>query len=73
MGVHNLHGIGGWLGAITVCIVLGEAGTLVMAFITVGITLVTGAIIGVIVKLTRGDMELICDDDSDFIKNEAPA
>lgn len=73
MGVHNLHGIGGWLGAITVCIVLGEAGTLVMAFITVGITLVSGALIGVIVKLTRGDMEVICDDDTDFIKNEAPA
>ena len=80
MGVHNLHGVGGWFGAICVSIVLAASGagfeasvgTLVMAVITVAVTLVTGAVIGIIVKLTRGDME-ICTDDTDFIKNEAPA
>ena len=72
MGVHNLHGVGGWLGAILVCIITLSTGTFVMAVVTVAITVVTGFIIGIIVKMTRGDMDVICDDDTDFIKNEAP-
>ena len=72
MGVHNLHGICGWIGAITVCAVTASIGGIVMAALTVVITIVTGAVIGVIMKVTRGDMPDICDDDPDFIKNEAP-
>ena len=73
MGVHNLHGIGGWLGAIVVSLVLASAGTFVMAVITVVITLVTGAVIGLVVRATRGQYDTICDDDTDFIKSEAPS
>lgn len=73
MGVHNLHGVGGWFGAIAVCIITLSGGTLVMALITVAITLVTGFIVGYVVKLTRGDMPILADDDTDFIKNEEPA
>ncbi len=72
MGVHNLHGIGGWMGAIFVTVIVGSAASLVMAVLVCVITLVTGAIVGVIVKLTRGKMDEICNDDSDFIKNEMP-
>ncbi len=72
MGVHNLHGIGGWMGAIFVTVIVGSAASLVMAALVCVITLVTGAIVGVIVKLTRGKMDEICNDDSDFIKNEMP-
>lgn len=73
MGVHNLHGIGGWLGAIVVCIVTLSSGTIVMALITVAITVATGLVVGLVVRFTRGEMLEICSDDTDFIKNEAPA
>ena len=73
MGVHNLHGIGGWLGAIIVSIIVGSAASIVMAVIVVIVTVVTGAIIGLIVRATRGEMELICDDDTDFVRTEKPA
>ena len=72
MGVHNLHGVGGWMGAIFVTVIVGSAASLVMAALVCVITLVTGAIVGVIVKLTRGKMDEICNDDPDFIKNEMP-
>lgn len=73
MGVHNLHGVGGWFGAICVCIVTLSAGTLVMAVVTVAITVITGFVIGLVVKMTRGDFPDICNDDTDFVRNEAPA
>lgn len=73
MGVHNLHGVGGWFGAIVVSVVTLTGGTLLMAVITVAITVVTGFVIGYVVKLTRGDLPEICNDDTDFIKNEAPS
>ncbi len=72
MGVHNLHGVGGWMGAIFVCIAVGSIASLGMAVIVFALTLITGAIIGVIVKLTRGDIDGFATDDVDFIKNEEP-
>ena len=73
MGVHNLHGMGGWFGAICVSLIVGSAASIVMAVVTVVVTVVTGAVIGVIVRATRGEMEEICTDEPDFITNEAPA
>ena len=73
MGVHNLHGMGGWFGAIVAAIIVGSFANVAMAVVTVVITVVTGAIIGFICKLTRGQMDEICTDDTDFIKSEAPA
>lgn len=72
MGVHNLHGICAWIGVFTVCAVTATVGGLIMAALTVVITTVTGAVIGLVMKVTRGDMPEICTDDSDFIRNEAP-
>ncbi len=73
MGVHNLHGVGGWMGAIFAAIIVGSFTNIIIAAVVMVLTLITGAIVGVIVKATRGDMEILCDDDTDFIKSEAPA
>ena len=37
------------------------------------IVMVTGFVIGLVVRFTRGQMDAICDDDTDFVKSEAPA
>lgn len=70
MGVHNLHGVGGWMGAIFVTILVGSLASLAMAVIVCVLTIITGIIVGVVVRLTRGDMEKICDDEPDFIRND---
>lgn len=72
MGVHNLHGVGGWMGAIFVTILVGSVASLAMAAVVCVLTIVTGIIVGVIVRFTRGDMEKICDDEPDFIRNDEP-
>lgn len=72
MGVHNLHGVGGWMGAIFVCILVGSASTLLMALFVMAISIVFGAVVGVIVKASRGEMEEICNDAPDFIRNDEP-
>ena len=71
MGVHNLHGVGGWMGAIFVSVIVGSVSTFVIAIIVFVIVMVTGFVIGLVVRATRGSM-VICDDDFDFVKAEAP-
>lgn len=66
MGVHNLHGMCGWLGAVVVCICVGSIASLGLAIITCVLAIVVGAVIGVIVRFTRGPMDLIIDDRTDF-------
>jgi len=83
MGVHNLHGVGGWIGMIaSVCAMLylggmGDyvTGNIVSAVFVAVVTLALGAVIGVVLKLTRGKMEDedLFLDDPDFIKTEEPA
>ena len=81
MGVHNLHGVGGWMGAIFCTIIILASGgsgseaaaTIAMAVIVCVLSIVVGAIVGVIMKVTRGDIEDFATDDVDFIKNEEPA
>ncbi|MBR7153384.1 MAG: ammonium transporter [Candidatus Methanomethylophilaceae archaeon] len=75
MGVHNLHGVGGWMGALFVSIVVGSFTTLGVAVLVFAFTLITGFVVGFIVKMTRGEMadEELIDDDVDFIKSEKPA
>lgn len=79
MGVHNLHGVGGWMGAIFATIIVAvsvgagaAAATIAMAVIVCVISIVVGAIIGVIMKVTRGEIDGFATDDVDFIKNEEP-
>ncbi|MDO5861626.1 MAG: ammonium transporter [Thermoplasmata archaeon] len=73
MGVHNLHGVGGWMGAIFVSIIVGSVASIAMAVVVFVVTLVLGYVVGLIVRVTRGEMEAICDDDTDFVRTEAPA
>lgn len=72
MGVHNLHGVAGWLGALSVCVITLSVDNLVFAVIVCALALGTGAITGLVVRFTRGKMDVLVDDDTDFIKNEAP-
>ena len=71
MGVHNLHGVGGWMGAIFVSVIVGSVSTFVIAIIVFVVVMVTGFVIGLVVRAPRGSM-VICDDDFDFVKTEAP-
>ncbi len=66
MGVHNLHGVGGWMGAIFVTIIVGQVATIAIAVIVFAIAIVSGLILGVIVRFTRGQMDEICSDEPDF-------
>ena len=73
MGVHNLHGVAGWLGAIIAAVIVGSLTNVVVAAVVMVGTLVAGAIVGLTLKFTRGSMsEEFMDDNNDFIKNEQP-
>ena len=72
MGVHNLHGMAGWLGALSVCVITLSMDNLVFAVITFALSIGTGALAGLVLRATRGEMEVLADDDTDFFKNEAP-
>jgi len=81
MGVHNLHGVAGWVGVVISAILLISVGSpalaaanLLTAAGVLVITLVLGIVVGLIVKFTRGSMsdEMMFSDDADFIKSEAP-
>ena len=72
MGVHNLHGMAGWLGALSICVITLSIDNLVFAVVTFALAIGTGALAGLVVRATRGKMEVLADDDTDFFKNEAP-
>lgn len=68
MGVHNLHGVGGILGAIFGAIFAGAMVNITSLIGVIVISLVTGAITGIIIKATRGTMrtEDLMTDKADF-------
>lgn len=79
MGVHNLHGVAGWIGAISCALFLaaegnfgGAGANVCLAAITFAIALVGGLVTGFIIKLIMGKPMEMFSDDYDFIKNEAP-
>jgi ammonium transporter Rh len=81
MGVHNLHAMGGWVGVVAsiICLVAIDQAdfikdNVISAVGVVAITIITGIVIGLVVKLTRGDVpdEELFSDDVDFIKTEEP-
>ena len=81
MGVHNLHGIAGWIGAVASAVVLASIGLADMAMANIAAAVVVfaaamtlGIAVGLVLKITRGKMddEDLFSDDADFIKNEAP-
>jgi len=83
MGVHNLHGVGGWVGVFVSIIAMAYLGfesshlvnNIVCAVFVVAVTLIAGIVIGFVLKLTRGNFadEDMFSDDLDFIKSEKPA
>ncbi len=79
MGVHNLHGVAGWTGAIACAIALAIAGDMagasanvLLAVIVFAVALCGGLITGVIMRFVKVEPEAMFSDDYDFIKSEAP-
>lgn len=72
MGVHNLHGMVGWLGTIALFAMTLELAVLEYAFSMVAVTFISGLVVGLIVRYTRGHINLILDDREEFIFNEDP-
>jgi ammonium transporter Rh len=74
MGVHNLHGVGGWIGALSAALIVGSVTNAIAAVSVAAITLVSGAVVGLVVRASRGKIsdEMLFNDDQDFIKTEAP-
>ena len=79
MGVHNLHGMAGWTGAISCAVVLLIAGessmalaNIAMAVIVFVVSLIGGAIAGLLMKLTMGKPMEMFSDNYDFIRTETP-
>jgi len=66
MGVHNLHGVGGWFGALVCAGIAAGSVNIISAVGVFVISLVTGMISGVILKGTRGRMDVLFKDDTDF-------
>jgi ammonium transporter Rh len=66
MGVHNLHGVGGWVSLIFGAILVGSFVNIIGGVITLVYGLVVGGVTGIILRVTRGEMKLIFTDDSDF-------
>jgi len=81
MGVHNLHGVAGWFGAMVGVVLLGihistdaALANLIAAVFVFVVAIGLGMLVGLVLKLTRGNYpdENMFSDDVDFIKNEAP-
>lgn len=66
MGVHNLHGVGGWISLITGAIAIGSVINIVAGVLTLALGLAAGLITGLILKATRGDMQYLMNDANDF-------
>lgn len=68
MGVHNLHGIGGWISLLTGAMLAGNAINVLAGVVTLVLGIVGGCIIGLILRGTRGKLltEQLFSDESVF-------
>ena len=66
MGVNNLHGVGGWFGAICGAILAAGGVNIISAVGVFVIGIITGLITGFIIRATRGAMEVLFADATDF-------
>jgi len=66
MGVHNLHGVGGWFGALVCAAIFAGWVNVVSAAGVFVISLVAGGITGVVLRATRGKMPVMFADNTDF-------
>ena len=66
MGVHSLHGVGGWISLLTGAMMAGNLINIWAALITLALGIVSGFVVGVILKVTRGQMEVRFEDADEF-------
>jgi ammonium transporter Rh len=66
MGVHELHGVGGWVSLIGGAIFAASIVNLVAGVATLVWGIIGGFITGLIIKVMRGRMEVIFSDDAEF-------
>lgn len=67
MGVNNLHGVCGWWGAISCAIITANFINIVSAVGVFVVALIGGLITGLIVRATRGRMDVLFADKTDFL------
>ncbi|MDR1472818.1 MAG: hypothetical protein LBS75_09875 [Synergistaceae bacterium] len=58
MGVHNLHGVGGWISLLTGAMLAGSIVNVWAGIITAALGIVAGIVTGLVLLATRGDMPL---------------
>ena len=66
MGVHSLHGVGGWISLLTGAIMAGNLINIWAALITLALGIVSGFVVGIILKASRGQMEITFEDGDVF-------
>lgn len=66
MGVHQLHGVGGWVSLVGGAILVGSGINILAGFATVVWGIITGLIAGYVIKVMRGHMEVIFSDEAEF-------
>ncbi len=66
MGVHNLHGICGWISLLTGAMFAGSIVNIWAGLLTFALGIVAGLITGLIIRATRGKMEKMLSDEDVF-------
>lgn len=66
MGVHQLHGIGGWISLMAGAIFAASFVNIGAGVLTMVWGLAAGQVTGLVLKALRGPMEVILDDDAEF-------
>jgi len=66
MGVHNLHGVCGWISLITGAMLAGDIVNIWAGLLTCAYGIVSGLVVGVILRATRGKMEVLFSDQAEF-------
>jgi ammonium transporter Rh len=56
MGVHNLHGVGGWISLLTGAMLAGSVVNVWAGVLTLALGVVAGLVTGLIIRALRGEM-----------------
>lgn len=66
MGVHQLHGVGGWISLIGGAVFSASAINILAGFATLAWGILAGLVSGLVLKALRGSMEVILSDEAEF-------
>lgn len=66
MGVHSLHGVGGWVSLLTGALMAGSIINIWAALLTLALGIVAGLITGLVIRATRGRLPVLFSDSEIF-------